>query len=143
VRPFGRFLDSLARVKIKNALADILLAACAAFDPDELAESIEEGWSAVEGLMSLPPDKLGRLMMSIGSVRENMRYLRSVSPEEAGKWWEKALREISPRDIIKRISSHSPDYGAVLAEHEDWVRQEIDRAKELPKLLHYIPEQAG
>ena len=114
---------------LSRAVADITTQCIKAFTPEQLGRAIEDNWSLVGFLTSLPKEKAMAFFQSIPSVDAVMLGLQK-HPETIRPLL-KHLGSIPLDEVVTKIAKKLPEHARVLSSHPEWIKGEMARAKTL------------
>ena len=114
---------------LSRAVADITTQCIKEFTPEQLGRAIEDNWSLVGFLTSLPKEKAMAFFQSIPSVDAVMLGLQK-HPETIRPLL-KHLGSIPLDEVVTKIAKKLPEHARVLSSHPEWIKGEMARAKTL------------
>ena len=123
------FKITFQRRMLSRAVADIIIQCIKEFTPEQLGRAIEDNWSLVGFLASLPEEKAMVFFQSIPSVSAVMlglqKHPKTIRP------LLNHLDSIPLDEMGTRIARKLPEHARILSSHPEWIKGEMARAKTL------------
>lgn len=126
------FLATTRRRLISRAIGDTLVKSFKEFTPEQLDQAMSGGWSFVQFLNSLPPEKALAFLQSIPSV--NLIMLPLGRNPGAIAVLIKQLDKTTFTQILDVVQRSLPEHAKILNSHPEWVEQEVKNLQDLTKL---------